>query len=62
MSLDFTLMRLLLALLVLANFAWYAWHSWVRLPAEAPVAAATEGPRLVLVQNFFEELRRRVPR
>ena len=44
-------MRLLLALLVLANVAWYAWHHWVRLPAEAPVPAATEGPRLVLARE-----------
>jgi hypothetical protein len=44
-------MRLLLALLVLANIAWYAWHHWVRLPREAPIAAATEGPRLVLARE-----------
>lgn len=44
-------MRLLLALLVLANVAWYAWHHWVRLPAEAPVPAATVGPRLVLARE-----------
>lgn len=44
-------MRLLLALLVLANVAWYAWHHWVRLPAEAPVPTATEGPRLVLARE-----------